>query len=124
MLLALPQLLPTLELFGESVRAPGSLTIADALVGFAASPIAPFLRRALLTTGVLSVGFLPVLGLALGPGSRGLAGLWWFSLTLASLGALLASGGPVYELYFRTPLGESVPASGEVSPHSGPSGSR
>jgi hypothetical protein len=107
LLLAAPQLLPTLELVGVSVRSPGSLTLAQAQQGFVQPAV--FLRDALGTRGIVNTGVLPLLGaaLGLGLGLRGAGGAWWLGLAVSLVAGLLATGGPLFALYFGTPLGES-----------------
>jgi len=106
MLLAAPQLLPSLELVRQSARAPGALTIDQVSSG--SIPPWPFLQSGLgfspWTSGAL-VGTLPLLGMILVLGSRRHRLAWMFGLAMAVGAALLIFGGPVFQWYYATPLG-------------------
>ncbi len=103
-LLATPQLLPSMELAGESVRGASPLTFAQARHWGAIAP-ATFVRDALLTRDMVTVGVLPLAGLVLGA-LAGRRALFLFSLVLVVLSALFVFGGDVYWLYFQTPFGD------------------
>ena len=101
-LLAAPQLLPTIELVQRSPRAAGSLTFAQAVMW--AQPPLVFLRAAVRGIGFVTVGVLPLLGLGLVIGWRRYR-LVWIAGTVAAVGAaLLVFGQPVYRYYFAIPV--------------------
>jgi hypothetical protein len=103
------QLLPSVELAGLSARMGGELSAAFArgeLVGVAdVVPGRRFWAQAAGTTGVVTVGALPFLGVWLGAGDHARRGVWIFALIAAALSVLLVSGGWLYELYHQTPFG-------------------
>ena len=102
LLLSAPQLMPAVELTQQSTRAAGSLTLAQALPGVIPAP--QFLRAAVGTAGVVTVGVLPLLGLCLVIGWRRYR-LVWIAGTVAAVGAaLLVFGEPVYRYYFAIPV--------------------
>jgi len=103
-LLAAPQLLPSMELASQSVRAQMGLTLNQA-IGLAGDVVAiEYFDQALRVFGMVAVGVLPFAGVGFGLGThwRALAVLL---LSIALLAVLLASGGDVYALYFETPIG-------------------
>jgi hypothetical protein len=103
-LLATPQLLPSMELAGESVRGAQPLRFHEARrLGAMAPPL--FFLHALMTTGIVTVGALPLVGLALGAGTRQ-RGLWAFCVLVSVVAVLLVFGGDFYRFYFtHTPFG-------------------
>jgi hypothetical protein len=109
-LLAAPQLLPTLELVQRSERAPGSLGPALPAPGGPLAVAASALRgnRAVL------LGTLPWLALGLGVGARRLRLPFFFALGLGTLAILLVSGGPVYAAWTATPVGGLFRAAGRL----------
>jgi hypothetical protein len=108
LLLAAPQLLPTLELAQRSERAPGSLGAGLPGPGGALAAASSVLRgnRAVL------LGTLPWLALGLGIGARRLRLPFWFALGLGTLAILLVSGGPLYAAWVATPVGGLFRAAG------------
>jgi hypothetical protein len=102
--LSAPQLLPSLELASQSGRGASGLTLREALGKGVITP-QPFLQQALETTGWVTVGFLPLLGFAVGPPRR-LRALWLFGLALAVAAALMVFGGMAFELYHKTLIGD------------------
>ncbi len=105
-LLAAPQLLPSLELVRRSARAPGALTIDQVSSG--AMPPWMFVPSALGSspwTSAALVGTLPLLGMILVLGFRRHRLAWMFGLAMTIGGALLVFGGPVFQWYYATPLG-------------------
>ncbi|NRA02322.1 MAG: YfhO family protein [Myxococcales bacterium] len=101
-LLAAPQLLPTLELASMSVRT-FPLTLREATwMGVLGSNA--FLANALRGAAIVSVGLLPLAGMALGFSTR-LRLLWAYLLVLAVVSFTFVLGGELYRLYFETPAG-------------------
>lgn len=100
------QLLPSLELVRESVRAFGGLDLAQARrASFETSRIVDEFFRC---TGVSFVGPLMLVGLmTCGGGCRSSRSIWAYSIVLCLLGLLLATGGKAFEWYFSTPLGHA-----------------
>jgi hypothetical protein len=102
LLLAAPQLLPTLELVQLTERAPGSLDTSQLLQG--AIPPMSFLRAAVAAEGDVHVGTLALVAgvLALGFRGRGLA----FSLGAATAlaAAALVFGGSLARVYTGMPI--------------------
>ncbi len=103
-LLSFIQLLPSLELVAQSGRMTAPLALEEAIQGASIAP-QKFLAMALRSSGMVSVGLLPFVGLAFGIGSPRLRSWWLFAACLASVAALLIFGGKVFELYHMTPLG-------------------
>jgi hypothetical protein len=103
-LLAAPQLLPSLELVPQTVRSAGSLPFESVVLGW----ISPggFLLGGLWTTGHVTVGVLPLLGIGLGLGGRRVQSLWLFALAVGTLAVLLVFGGPLFRAYYATPAGQ------------------
>jgi hypothetical protein len=103
--LSAAQLMPSIELVGQTLRAGATLTLAQVR---ATGWIAPrvFLAGALESTGIVSVVAVSLLGLGLGLRFKGFRTLWLFSLTTAIAAALLVLGGSVFELYYKTPFGD------------------
>ena len=102
--LALPQLLPSLELAASSVRGESALTIEQAIGFDGAIAPADFFEQALRATGMVTVGVLPLAGLLLGFGTRWRP-LWALLVAIGGLAMLLSFGGSVYAWYFDTPFG-------------------
>jgi hypothetical protein len=103
-LLAAPQLLPSMQLAGESVRGAEPMTFAQARFWGAIKPTT-FVLDALMTREMVTVGVLPLAGMILGAATRR---RWLFLLCLALvvLSTFLVFGGQLYWLYFHTPLGD------------------
>jgi hypothetical protein len=102
--LAAPQLLASIELVSESARSGQALSFDQVRMFGTIGPVA-FARQALLTTGMVTVGVLPLAGIALGPSTK-LRPLWALALALAIATMLLVFGGDVYRAYYHTPFGD------------------
>lgn len=108
-LLAAVQWLPTMELLRQSVRASGALSFEQ----ISAGAITPFyfltgaleIPRFFQLFPLVTVGCLPLLAIAMVIGSREHRLLWTCALICAVAAALLAMGGPLFRLYYATPLG-------------------
>lgn len=101
-LLAAPQLLPSVELASESVRSY-AFTLAESMkMGVLGTY--EFLGNALVGAENVSVGLLPLAGMALGFATR-LRLLWAYLLFLIVLSVAMVLGSEIYELFFETPLG-------------------
>src|SRR5439155_4905064 len=79
-------------------------TLAFEQAARAAIPPLLFLRAAVQTIGVVTVGFLPLLGLTLALGARRHRLVSIAALAAAVGAALLVFGGPVYRLYYAIPV--------------------
>jgi hypothetical protein len=100
------QLLPSAELTRLSARAPGKLSLVQTLVMGQIFP-RQFLRAAVGTTGGVTVGVLPLIGIAAVLGYRRDRAAWIFALLAMVASALLVFGGPVFRFYYHV-----VPAGG------------
>lgn len=103
-LLTTPQFLPAVELAQQSARAAGSLTLAQVLEWGGFIPPLIFARAAVQTTGAVTVGALPLLGIPLALGMRKERVMWVGAVVAAVGGALLIFGGPVFRLYYAVPV--------------------
>jgi hypothetical protein len=103
-LLAMPQLLPSMALAAESGRGGAGLTFEQAIVWGTIPPHA-FLVDAVMARNMVTVGVLPFAGLALGIGTRRRP-LFLLFLVLATLALFLVFGGKTFWLYYHTPLGD------------------
>lgn len=102
--LAAFQLLPTLELVGQSARAQG-VSLEQALFR-GAYPLEQLVWHGLAGRGVANSGAFSIVALVLAFAVRRQRALLWLCLGLAMLTAALASGGDLYRLYFESPLGQ------------------
>jgi hypothetical protein len=105
-LLVAVQLVPSAELVSNSVRAPGKLSLDDA-VGASANTPGRFLRAALTPSVAnrVAVGFLPLIGVAVVLGFGAYRTLWVCGLFAVVGAAVLALGGKAFALYHGTPIG-------------------
>lgn len=102
LLIAAPQLLPSIEFGAESGRGSGTMSFQAAVLGAIKPHL--FIRDALGATGLVTVGFLPFLALPLGFGVRQHRFIWLFALGAVLVAALLVFGGPVYQAYYSLPV--------------------
>lgn len=101
-LLAAPQLLPSIELVGESARGSAGLSFREAV--FAGMRPLDFLHDAMASRGYVAVGILPILAIPLVLGARRQRFVWLFALMLVALAALLVTSQTAYRLYYSLPI--------------------
>ena len=99
------QLFPSLELVSLGSRTQVARPLSWYLEWGAIAP-SEFVSKALSSATMVSMGFLPLVGLGFCLFDNRHRKLALFLSALALLAALLVFGGPVYELYHRTPIGQ------------------
>ncbi len=104
-LLSSVQLLPSLELVGQSVRGTDGAAELEQIPAWGRIAPVKLLNSFLGNSGEAAVGVLPLLGLAAGFGPRRLRKLWVWCVTGALLTAAIATGGNLAEWYYLTPIG-------------------
>lgn len=108
-LLGAVQLLPTAELLRLSARAPGALSYEQISGG--AITLLEFVRgsleipRFLQLVPIVTLGALPIVAAVLVLGYRKQRLLCMCALAVATVGLLLAFGGPLFRLYYASPIG-------------------
>lgn len=102
-LLASPQLWPSLVLASQSLRGESGIILEQSITLGSLSP-QHFFDEALRATGIVTVGVLPLAGIALGFGTRWRA-IGCLLVGASVVSALLVFGGDVYAIYFETPIG-------------------
>ena len=111
-LLAAPQLFPTVELVGLSNRAAGELTYDQAVE--MSRPVSWVLLNALGSRANVALGFqplpiigiLPLLGIPLAFGHRAYRRVGIGAVVISTLSLLLVSGDPFFRLYYALPWGD------------------
>lgn len=99
--LSMVQLLPSLELVSQGARASQPLGLAEQLAPYGPIPFGLQLLYALQQPA----GVVGACSMLLGASLRRQRSLWVFAVVVSILSLLLASGGPLYQLYAQTPVG-------------------
>jgi hypothetical protein len=103
-LLAAPQLLPSMELVPLTVRASGGVSALTAFYGL--TQPGDFVLQALATRGQFTFGILALLGLGSGWGNVRLLNVWLFAVVAGALSFALVTNAAVYALYYESPIGQ------------------